>query len=87
MVATQVCCGSLKAEPGRELLVADTPEEFASAVELLLDNHALRASLVQAGRKYVEKYHDWTGCVKVLCDAYAEAAADFLASQEVITSL
>ncbi len=82
MIATRICCPGLAVEAGKHLLVADTPEEFVSAVELLLDNHALRASLVQAGRKYVENHHDWIGCVKGLCDAYAEAVADFAGSRE-----
>lgn len=85
VVATRICCPGLAVEPGKHLLVADAPEEFASAVELALDNHSLRASLIQAGRNYVEKNHDWTECVRALCDVYAEARADFEGSREVLT--
>ena len=77
VVATRICCPGLAVEAGKHLLVADAPEEFVSAVELLLDNHTLRANLIHAGRTYVERQHDWAGCVKVLCNAYAEALADF----------
>jgi hypothetical protein len=82
MIATSISCPGLAIEAGKHLLVADTPEEFVSAIELLLDNPALRASLVQAGRTYVEKHHDWNACLKGLRDSYAEAAADFARSSE-----
>jgi sugar transferase (PEP-CTERM/EpsH1 system associated) len=81
VVATRICCPGLAVEAGKHLLVADTPEEFVSAVELLLDNAALRDKLIQAGRTYVERQHDWTGCVTTLCNAYAEAIADFAGSR------
>ena len=72
VVATRVCCPGLAVEPGKHLLVADTPEEFASAVQLLLDNPTLRANLVQAGRKYVEQHHDWNVAVARLSQVYVE---------------
>jgi sugar transferase (PEP-CTERM/EpsH1 system associated) len=77
IVATRICLPGLAAEAGKHLLVADSPREFVTAVELLLDNAALRDKLVQAARTYVERQHNWTGCVATLCNAYAEAAADF----------
>lgn len=82
IVATRICCPGLAAEAGKHLLVADTPQEFVSAVELLLENHALRASLVQAGRKYVEENHDWSGCLRQLSDTYAKAIAAFSESRQ-----
>jgi len=84
VVATRICCPGLAVEPGKHLLVADTPEEFVSAVESVLDNHTLRANLIQAGREYVERHHDWDDSVAALCDAYAEAVIDFTGSQETI---
>lgn len=86
IVATRICCPGLAVEAGKHLLVADTPEEFVSAVELLLDNASLRANLIQAGRNYVEGQHDWTRCVSTLCNAYAEAVADFAGSYRQLGS-
>jgi len=77
VVATQVCCPGLGVKRGEHLLVADTPEEMTDAVEALLNDPVLRANLIQAGRAFVEKHHDWSGSVQVLCDAYAQATADF----------
>ena len=77
IVATRICLPGLAIEAGKHLLVADAPGEFVTAVELLLDNVTLRDKLVQAARTYVERQRNWTGCVAALCNAYAEAAADF----------
>jgi hypothetical protein len=81
VVATRICCAGLEVEPGKHLLMADTPDEFVSAVESLLDNASLRDHLVQAGRKYIEAHHDGNRSVEELVTVYAEAVADF-ASQE-----
>jgi sugar transferase (PEP-CTERM/EpsH1 system associated) len=81
VVTHSICCAGLKVEPGKHLLAADKPEEFASAVELILDNHALRDELVQAGRKYVEQSHSWDDSVKRLLESYDEAVAHFQASR------
>ena len=76
-VATRICCSGLALEAGKLLLVADTPGEFVAAIELLLDNVTHRYKLVQAARAYVERQHNWSGCVAALCNSYAEATADF----------
>src|SRR5437588_4522212 len=77
IVATRICCPGFALEAGKPLLVADAPGEFVDAIELLLDNVTIRDKLVQAARAYVERQHNWTGCVAALCNAYAEATADF----------
>jgi len=77
VVATRICCPGLAVEPGKHLLVADTAEEFVSAIESLLDNRTLRATLVHEGRKYVETHHDWDRCVTGLSSAYANAVDHF----------
>ena len=86
MVATRICCSGLAVEAGKHLLVADAPGEFVAAVELLLDNLTLRDKLVQAARTYVERHHNWTGCVTALCNAYTEAIADFRGSHQELGS-
>ena len=77
VVATAVCCAGLRLEPGKHLLVADGPEPFALAVELLLDNPTLRTKLIEAGRSYVERQHDWADSTTALEESYKAAMADF----------
>jgi hypothetical protein len=79
LVATSICCPGLDVEPGKHLLVADEPEQFASTVELLLDNVGLREKLIDAGRAYVERNHNWARSVAALSNTYRAAIADFTA--------
>lgn len=85
VVTHTVCCEGLRVQPGRDLLVADAPDEFASAVEVLLDNHSVRDRLVHAGRNYVEQYHDWDKAAIALCNSYSKAVEDFSGSTNVAT--
>ena len=77
LIATSVCCEGLQVEAGKQLLVADEPEQFASAIELLMDNITLREKLIGAGRAYVERQHNWADSITGLTDSYKEAMADF----------
>jgi len=79
VVATPVCCAGLQLEPGKHLLVADGPEAFASAIELLLDNATLRAKVIEAGTTCVEHQHNWADSVTALEDSYKAAMLDFTA--------
>ena len=79
VVATPVCCDGLQLEPGKHLLVADGPESFASAIELLLDNATLRTKLIEAARAYVEYHHNWADSVTALADSYQAAIYHFTA--------
>ena len=60
MVSTAVGCEGIGVEDGRHLLIADTPEAFASAIVRLFDDAALARSLGHAGREYVEREYSWT---------------------------
>lgn len=58
MVSTGLGAEGFPVEDGRELLLADEPEAFASAVLRLLDNDEMRARLSAAGRHLAWQY-DW----------------------------
>lgn len=77
LVATPQCCEGLNLQPGKHLLVADTPEQFASAIGLLLHGGTLRENLIEAGRAYVEREYDWANSVKALSDSYIAAVNAF----------
>jgi len=82
LVATPVCRAGLQIEPGRHLLVADGPQQFASAIELLLDNATLREKLIDAARAYVEQQHNWDASITALSNSYSAAMADFMADAD-----
>jgi polysaccharide biosynthesis protein PslH len=50
---------ALHAEPGRELLVADEPQEYAAQALELLDDEARAGALGAAGREFVRSNYDW----------------------------
>jgi glycosyltransferase involved in cell wall biosynthesis len=56
--------------PGRELLVADTPEEFARQVIELLGDAPLREKLGQAAQRFVRERYDWRIIVPKLEQVY-----------------
>jgi glycosyltransferase involved in cell wall biosynthesis len=64
---------ALSARPGRDLLTATTAQEFAQATLRLLEDGALRDTLSQGGRAYVERHHDWRIVTDQLIDVYERA--------------
>ena len=59
VVSTSVGYQGLAVEPGKHLLVADHPEEFAEAVVELLHNSSARINLGNAGRALVDAEYSW----------------------------
>lgn len=59
VVTTSLGCEGMNLDHGKHLLVADTAEEFASAVWNLLANPAQRMELGYGGRSVVETRYDW----------------------------
>ena len=59
VVATRLGAEGYPVTHGRELLLADTPADFASAVVALLRAPERRAELGRAGRAFVEQRYDW----------------------------
>ena len=59
VVSTAVGAEGLACTPGVELLLADSPADFAAAVLRLLADPALGEALVAAGRRRVAAAYDW----------------------------
>lgn len=59
VVASSRAVAALDACPGRDLLVADTPGEFAQQILSLLAAPAQREAMGAAGRAYVLACHSW----------------------------
>ncbi|RMF44361.1 MAG: glycosyltransferase [Anaerolineae bacterium] len=73
VVCTPQAIAALDVEPGRHLLVGDTPENFARAVCTLLENPQQRERIGLAGHAYVEAYHRWDAIVARLEGIYQRA--------------
>lgn len=72
VVVSRQAAESLGAQPGRDLLVADSAREFAQATLRLLDDAEMRASLTQNGRAYVEQHHNWQKIADRLANVYRQ---------------
>lgn len=69
-VSTRVGAEGLDLVDEEELLLADSPEEFAGAVLRLLEDRALRKRLAKAGRRAVLNRFDWDRLAPTLLDVY-----------------
>jgi glycosyltransferase involved in cell wall biosynthesis len=59
VVSTSKGAEGLDLQPGRDLLIADTPAAFANAVLSILCDASLRRELSRAGRQAVAARYDW----------------------------
>jgi glycosyltransferase involved in cell wall biosynthesis len=59
VVTTSISVQALQVTDGEHLLVADEPQQFAEAVNTLLQNKNLRKQISASARKYVQEHHDW----------------------------
>ena len=64
VVATSNVVAGLGAEPGREILEADSAQEFAAMVIGLLGDQSRREALGLEGRRFVEKQFSWQAAVE-----------------------
>jgi len=72
LISTPQAVSALKVQPGREVLVANEPGEFAGLVLYLLDNPHYQQRLGEAGRQYVEQNHRWSTITRQLEGVYDE---------------
>jgi glycosyltransferase involved in cell wall biosynthesis len=59
VVSTTIGAEGIACQPGENILVADTPLDFAQAVFDVLTQPELAQRLRQAGRRWVEGRYDW----------------------------
>ena len=70
VVTTTVGLEGIDAKPGRDVLVADTPKDFARDVVRLLGDPALQAYLANNGRRLAESCYDWQVVLKKMDRVY-----------------
>jgi sugar transferase (PEP-CTERM/EpsH1 system associated) len=64
VVASSAAMEGLDAADGRELVRADTPQEWIDALLGLWNSPDRRRALAEAGRRYVEAHHAWSACLQ-----------------------
>ena len=73
VVSTTVGAEGIDVTPGQNILIGDTPADFAHHVVNLLGNAAERTRLADNARRLVEDQYDWTTIVPNLEKAYSQA--------------
>jgi sugar transferase (PEP-CTERM/EpsH1 system associated) len=68
VIAAPPALAALAAVPGRDLVCANTPAEWADAVAGLLSDSARRRELGANARRFVEDHHHWDRCLQPLLD-------------------
>ena len=68
IVSTTLGAEGLGFRDGVDLLIADTPEDFAAAVRRLLDDDELRRRLGDSAHDRVKQTHDWANLARRLED-------------------
>jgi len=59
IISTSVGAEGLRVTDGKDILIADKPEDFANKVLLLIRDKATRRSIAHAAWKLVNSYYDW----------------------------
>ena len=73
VVSTTLGCEGLRVTHEENILIADTPEEFARQTIRLLRDDQLRQCLIQNGRRLVESTYDWEAIAQQMLQIYDEA--------------
>ena len=72
VVTTTTGLEGIDARPGQDVLVADTPADFASLVTRLLKDPILQEGLSVSGRRLVEEKYDWQAVLGRLNPIYCK---------------
>jgi hypothetical protein len=78
VVASPEAASGLEAQEGVELLLAQGPEDFATAFQRLFESQVLLEGVVQKGREALLRYHDLTQASAKLATAYEFAQSSTL---------
>jgi glycosyltransferase involved in cell wall biosynthesis len=75
VVSTRLGAQGLDLEDGRDVLLAETPDELAEQTGRVLTDDDLASRLSTAGRTTVERAYDWSIVARPLVALHQELAA------------
>ena len=73
VVSTSIGAEGIRIRPGGDILIADTPDTFAGAINRLLGDGALRTALGRAGRQTLDEHYDVRQVYGKLAGVYGAA--------------
>jgi polysaccharide biosynthesis protein PslH len=77
VVCSSIARRAIKAEDGKDLLCADSPEDFAGSVVEILERPELQKSLAENALGFVRQNHSWDQMTRELESVYLQAAEVF----------
>ena len=75
VVSTRLGAEGIDARAGREILLGETPQEFAEQVLKLLDDSELRIRLGRAARELAESRYAWPRVQQIVAESYSRIAS------------
>jgi polysaccharide biosynthesis protein PslH len=84
-VATPLACQGIDDLTGREVLVADGADDFASSVLRIFEDETLAEQLATEARSHVMKFHTWEGTAERFEGLYATIARERLGGDDAAT--
>jgi glycosyltransferase involved in cell wall biosynthesis len=66
----------IRAEAGKDILVADSPEDFARALVMLLKDPEVRNAVAERGKRHLATYFSEEGLIRTLEAAYQELLSE-----------
>ncbi|MDE3058345.1 MAG: glycosyltransferase [Bacteroidota bacterium] len=76
VVATSIAAEGLPVHDEREILIADSPEDFAGNIVRLLTNAQLRKDISENARQLVRNLYSWSSIASTLENVYVRAARE-----------
>jgi glycosyltransferase involved in cell wall biosynthesis len=70
VISTTTGAEGIEVTDNEDIMLADTPEEFAAAIEALTENPARAAAMAHNARSTIEKKYDNVMLMKQLTDFY-----------------
>lgn len=77
VVATTLATQAIAVRPQQDIIIADSPDHFASAIISLFKNSELRQRLSINGRKLIEEKYSWSGIARRLEEIYQKTINTF----------
>ncbi len=77
VVSSPQAISALQLRDQEGVLVAETPTAMSEAILRLITDETLRQQVGQAGRRYVETYHDWNVITENLVAVYQEVMGEW----------
>ena len=73
IVATTIGCEGIDVTPGKDLLIADSPEEYIKNIEVILNNENVKEKYQYQCKKKVEDRYSWNSIGSKLNRLYEES--------------